>query len=370
MVHRAVSYININIGIVNSSGDKIPSVDRPSEERTVADEVGGDVRERKGEEPKSRRFAKGWFLTYPHCPLTSEQLLKKIEKNAINRGTSIREYVVCEETHKGGEPHLHAFVKYDRRLNFNNNLFDVACDGKFYHGHYEIAKSWRKVEDYVKKGGKFISNINISSALQKKSKSISLEDFKRDPLELLEEGVIKPMQLFSFVKNQNIYRMLQQKRERPPEDWFNLEKKRHFWVAGATNAGKTYWLRKQISQNPDDWFQIPKNNDWVGYMGQKYLYIDEYRGDLSVQQLNSICDGGSKVNTKGGSTLLNWCCVVYVLSNYYPREVYRRVSKETVKTLFSRFNIYAMQEHQLGEPIASDIWIKQIDDEPEPEEKK
>ena len=366
---QSVRYINISNGIGNKGGDS-PSLGSPSEERAVADAVGDEVRGRKGEEPKNRRYAKGWFLTYPRCPLTKEQLLKKLEVNAKQSKTRILEHVICEEKHEDGKPHLHAFIKFNNRLNFNNKYFDVACDGKKYHGHYEVAKSWRKVEEYVKKGGNYISNINISAALQKKSKTISLEDFKKDPLELLEDGTLKPMQLASFVKNQNIYRMLQQKRERPPEDWFTLEKKRHFWVAGATNAGKTYWLRKQISENPDDWFQIPKNNDWVGYMGQKNLYIDEYRGDLSVQQLNSICDGGSKVNTKGGSTLLNWCCVVYVLSNYYPREVYRRVSKETVKTLFSRFNIYAMQEHQLGEPIASDIWIKQIDDEPEPEEKK
>lgn len=319
---------------------------------------------------KGRKFAKGWFLTYPHCPLSKEQLLKKIETNAVNHGTSIREYVVCEETHKDGEPHLHAFVKYDRRLNFNNKYFDVACDGKKYHGNYQVAKSFRAVIDYVKKGGKFISNVNINAALQKKSKTISVEDFKKDPLELLEDGTLKPMQLASFVKNQQIYRMLQQKRERPPSDWFTLEKQRHFWIAGATNSGKTYWLRKQISAEPEAWFQIPKNNDWVGYQGQKNLYIDEYRGELSVQQINSVCDGGAKVNTKGGSTLLNWTCVVYVLSNYFPREVYRRVSKDTVRTLYSRFKVYAMQDHQLGEPIGNDIWEQQLQEEKEKEEDK
>ena len=34
----------------------------------------------------------------------------------------------------------------------------------------------------------------------------------------------------------------------------------------------------------------------------EWLYsIEEFKGQLSVQQLNAICDGNYKVNTKGGS---------------------------------------------------------------------
>ncbi len=36
-------------------------------------------------------------------------------------------------------------------------------------------------------------------------------------------------------------------------------------------------------------------------LAKRYLYIDEFKGQLSVQQLNAICDGNYKVNTKGGS---------------------------------------------------------------------
>lgn len=358
--------INDDIDIKDSNDSNMPPIlGSPSKARTVADEVGDEARGHE-RDARSRRYAKGWFLTYPKCPLTKEQMLERLKTKF-----KILEYIICEEQHKDETPHLHAFIKLNRRTYFKKDLFDVSCDGKDYHGNYQVAKSFRAVIEYVKKGGKYISNININNALAKKSKDLTVDDFKKDPLELLEAGTIKPMQLANFVKNQAIYRMLQQKREKPPEDWFKLEKQRHFWVAGETNSGKTYWLRKQISQKPDDWFQIPKNNDWVGYQGQKNLYIDEYRGELSIQQLNSICDGGSKVNTKGGSTLLNWTCVVYVISNYFPRQVYRKVPKETVRTLFSRFQIYGMQNHELGEPIGTDIWEQQLKEEKdEPQSQK
>ena len=61
---------------------------------------------------------------------------------------------------------------------------------------------------------------------------------------------------------------------------------------------------------------MPTNNDWNGYAGEDNLYIDEYKGQLTVQELNRVCDGGAKVNTKGGTAMLSWTPTVYVLSNH------------------------------------------------------
>ena len=106
------------------------------------------------------KYAKGWFCTWPKCPIGKEMCLEELKAK-----WEIVEYVICEETHADGEPHLHAFLKLDRRVNFKASMFDVAG----YHGNYQVAKSWRAVQAYVKKDGDFITNIDLDAARAKKA---------------------------------------------------------------------------------------------------------------------------------------------------------------------------------------------------------
>lgn len=289
---------------------------------------------------KSDNKAKGWFLTYPQCPASPRSCLEDLQdKLKEKRGLTIVEYVICVEKHESGDPHLHAFIKLDKRIRFSKTLFDFIFDGKDYHGHYEIAKSWRAVKDYVEKDGNYISNIDIKNAKNGHSKKIGVKELEMDALDLLEQGIITGMQLNNFIKNQNVYKLLKQKRMANENiNYEDIEKKRHVWFYGESNSGKTYRLRKMMKENPKNWFQIPTNNDWVGYNNEENLYIDEYKGQLTIQELNRICDGGSKVNIKGGTTVLNQKCVVYVLSNFNIKDCYKKVEEPILETLYNRFN--------------------------------
>jgi CMP-2-keto-3-deoxyoctulosonic acid synthetase len=59
-----------------------------------------------------RTHAMGWFLTYPRCPLSKQEVLEALQSLP---GAKITEYVICEERHASGLPHLHAFVKYGKK---------------------------------------------------------------------------------------------------------------------------------------------------------------------------------------------------------------------------------------------------------------
>ena len=167
--------------------------------------------------------AKGWFLTYPQCPCPPQDCLDDLrDKLKEKKDLKIVEYIVAQEEHKDGNPHLHAFIKLDKRIRFNPRLFDIIYEGKDYHGEYQVAKSWRAVQEYVKKGGNYISNINVEAAKQKQSKKIGVEELERDALELLEEGVISGFQLVNFCKNQNLYRLLKNKRKANEEILANI----------------------------------------------------------------------------------------------------------------------------------------------------
>ena len=187
--------------------------------------------------------AKGWFLTYPQCPCPKEDCLADLRDGLKEkRNLDVEEYVVAEEKHENGDPHLHAFIKLNKRIRFSKNLFDIIYEGKTYHGHYEIAKSWHAVEQYCKKEGDYISNLNIKAAQNKQSKKIGVKELESDPLELLERGVISGFQLANFVKNQNVYNLLKNKRKANRDINLDIEKKRHIWYYGESNSGKTYRL--------------------------------------------------------------------------------------------------------------------------------
>lgn len=272
-------------------------------------------------------YAKGWFCTWPKCPIGKEMALSELQEKF-----NIKEYVICEELHKDGEAHLHAFIKLDHRVNFKKSLFDISG----YHGNYQVAKSWKAVVKYVKKDGNYITNINLNAAAQKQSK-MKKEDLLRDVDDVLDAGLINPLQVASFYKNSMIYKMLQQKRTMMPEKL--PPKKRHLWFYGASNTGKTYKLREMMKETGEaNWFQIPTNNDWIGYAGEKFLYIDEFKGQISVQMLNAICDGNFKVNVKGGSTWIGWDIQVIICSNYSIRDCYSKVEDNILETLYNRFN--------------------------------
>lgn len=282
--------------------------------------------------------AKGWFLTYPQCPCPREDCLADLKDGLMEkRKLSIEEYIICKEEHENGDPHLHAFIKLDKRIRFSPTLFDIIYEGKTYHGHYEVAKSWNAVKEYVKKDGNYISNINPEAAEKKQSKKLGVKELEMDPLDLLEQGVISAFQLTNFVKNQNMYRLLKNKRKAESEIDLELEKKRHEWIYGESNTGKTYRIKKQIKENPGDWFQIPLNNDWIGYQNEKHLYIDEFKGQLTIQELNRICDGGAKVNTKGGSLQLRNDVVVHICSNFNIKECYKKTEEVLLESLYNRF---------------------------------
>lgn len=274
-----------------------------------------------------RIYAKGWFCTWPKCPIGKNAAMEELKEKYV-----LSEYVICEEEHKDGELHLHAFLKLNKRVYFKPNMFDIQG----YHGEYQVAKSWRAVINYVKKDGNYISNIDVKAAAMMKSK-MKKEDLLKDVDEVLDKGIITPMQVASFYKNSMVYKMLQQKRSKMPD--ILPEKKRHLWFYGGSNTGKTYKLRQMMKDTGEEkWFQIPTNNDWIGYAGEKYLYMDEFKGQISVQMLNAICDGNFKVNVKGGSTWIGWDIQVIICSNYSIRDCYSKCEDNILETLYNRFN--------------------------------
>ena len=71
-------------------------------------------------QPKKRIQAKGWFVTLPQCTLSKEYYLA-----AIHARYSLDEWLVAEEVHEDGSPHLHAFFKTVKKITWSPEMFTV-----------------------------------------------------------------------------------------------------------------------------------------------------------------------------------------------------------------------------------------------------
>lgn len=104
-----------------------------------------------------------------------------------------------------------------------------------------------------------------------KNAEIAAKIRDNDPLELVESGEVS----FIHLKAMNYYKDQLQTKRVKLEEKEDLDKCRHLWIFGPPNCGKTWWKDNKI---PEPKFEIPRNNDWTGYSGERNLWIDEFKG--------------------------------------------------------------------------------------------
>lgn len=139
--------------------------------------------------------------------------------------------------------------------------------------------------------------------------------------------VLVRCRLQQIQQNMQIYNgLLEEKKESwwPEHYPFDAEaKKTHYWVWGPTNTGKTSMILGWIEKGARV-FWGPCNNDWVGYHDDSYdiVVFDGYKGELTIQQLERLCDPWTSLNIKGASYLKRKKVMVVVLANYAIDDVY------------------------------------------------
>jgi len=284
--------------------------------------------------------AKGWFLTYPKCTLSKEEAWELLKQKKI----TIRRGCIGQEEHKDGTPHLHVYVELSSVKSVKNAHF---WDLEAFHGNYQAAKSFLAVSEYVMKGGNILK-INMEPQEEVESRKRHKRVLGKeliDGKELISVVEENTQLLFGYCqlkKDVEQYRMdkaLSLKRSRESNMSFSTDKKRHIWLYGPSNSGKTTKLKQIIAaEGEDNCFQLPTNKDYVGYQGEMILFLDEFRGQLSVQELNRLCDGGAKMNVKGGSTIIHKYPQVIIVSNYRIDDVYHEVNAFVLESLHNRFN--------------------------------
>lgn len=266
------------------------------------------------------------FLTYPQCPLSPDEILAKLQARI-----QLKAWVIGQELHVDGSPHAHALLGFLSKLHTTSERY---FDLETFHPNIAKASSAadrKRISRYCKKGGKY-----IQQGFEDESHRALL--FK----ELLQSGLTP-----AFVRqNPEIMALPFANLQRwlhfvsPPQiKHQELPKRRHVWLHGPANTGKSFYLRRLLELYSSHQ-EIPVNGDYSHCDDRTdCLWIDEYRGQLTVQALNRLCDGYCRLNTKGGATFVGYPRVV-VVSNYSVEEVYSKVPQNILDTLYARFQIY------------------------------
>lgn len=266
------------------------------------------------------------FLTYAQCPVSKEEILTHLSSLG-----KLQEYVIGKEKHENGGFHLHCVLKYSPRIETRNSRY---FDYNGYHPNIEIPSTKTDLSitaRYAAKDGDFIQKGTLlkQSRTEMFSSLLSLGQLTASFME--QNPDILGLNFHSICAWLRTYRSL--RNEFVPQ---TLPKKRHIWLYGPSNTGKTTWLRKYLAGFTHT-CEIPCNNDWSSADTQtEILYHDEYKGHLAIQVVNSLCDGLKHLNTKGGSTNIGQPLVIFT-SNYSIRDCYPTASTEELDTLYNRF---------------------------------
>lgn len=271
-----------------------------------------------------------FFLTYSQCSLTPEEV-----KQGLPLPENIRGYVIGQERHEDLGLHIHAVVWYSERVRSTDpRYFDIMG----FHPNIKTLKTkgdLQRTAKYASKDGIFIQE----GDLLKKSREEIFEalvqagevtaQYVRENPSVLSLNFQSIRGWLSLLGGPSL---VNQKSN-------SLPKKRHMYLYGSSNTGKSTWLYAFLKK-----FQktasIPLNNDWFQCNKEtEVLYSDEYKGHLSIQQLNLICDGCTTLNTKGSSTVILQPLVV-IVSNFDICTNYPSIDQDLLNTFHNRFIVF------------------------------
>lgn len=284
---------------------------------------------------KFRISSKSWFLTYPQCPLTKDQVLDLLKA----KNKPIKGIVIARELHEDGHPHIHAFVQLTKEFNCQNPRF---WDLDKYHGNYQSAKSLTAVVKYIKKDGDILEFGDIDwaekLAAKKEHRRYLGKRLQQEPLhEVAKEFPELMFQYASLSKSISMFKMDQAEAYEAPSE-------RGIWIYGPPRVGKSRYVR---SQEPSLYLKS-QNKWWDGYIGQKAVLIDDLDSDCLAHYIKIWSDRYACTGEIKGGNIPLLHERFYVTSNFTIEELFVKCPPVTVEAIRSRFKVIHMPKSDLG----------------------
>lgn len=211
------------------------------------------------DEKKFRINAKSFANTYPQSgDLTKEHVNEWYKKKGAI------ECVVALEQHQDGTPHIHVYAKFPFKLNIKSSEhFDI--DG--HHGNYTACKSKEKWVRYIKKAGDYLE-LDLP---------FDADDYEQSTVKKNYEGYLFKKNFKRLKKLIPITWPLQITDEHKTIHWMNKgtfeNKKRHWWIVGVPDTGKTTYINR-ITRGMKVWWPS-EDYPFEGYEGQELVVYDD-----------------------------------------------------------------------------------------------
>jgi len=275
--------------------------------------------------------------------------------------------VISQEYHEDGNRHLHAYIQFKDKLNIKcPKHFDFKWTDPStgieddFHCNLQTTKKRSNWIKYIKKDGNF-------------------KDSEVDHFDLEDYPMGKKQAAF----NDNEF--IQQERflsQREPIDWSVVtitskdgtkhqmkepdpaNKKRHWWIVSAPNAGKSRWVENTF-RNKKVFMRERNTYPYEGYRDEKVIIMDD-----SVPKFIEIA---AVANTYGTSkpvygdtryTRKYWkqgtTRTMIVLTNLHPRQCFT----ETLDAVMSRFIVIQDPNLQLTHPLSQRDLINIAEEDP------
>lgn len=327
-----------------------------------------------------RLQTKNIFLTFPQCDYQLHDFNDKVKDFF---GDNLEKYVVCQESHLDGQPHLHAAIALKQKIRTSDvRHFDSLVDPP---KHPNIDSKFKggalKAFQYVMKAGNYLSDLPefdlqafISLATKKRATTPSMmistlseltpglsEEAQLDRLlEDYPEYVLQhPSQvtLFLSLRSQKARRdSLAQARQipvhvRPADsqsniyniqiaDWLNLRLRNpnsphrfhQLWVKGGPGIGKTSLIRMMEQAFRLQVYWWSKDELWFDdYSDGQYelIVLDEYRCEKKITHLNPILSNDTvPLSRRGRAPVVKRDILpVIIFSNFTPEEAYHKIAE-------------------------------------------
>jgi len=341
-----------------------------------------------------RLSSKAIFLTYPQCSVTKEDCLEYIK--GILSPYKIIFIVVASESHKDGSPHLHVFLKCECQIETRNpRFFDLhrqvsvsespnPLTVSFHPNIHSRIRSQLRVMKYVTKDGQYLSHgVDVqeflSQAKAKRSTAPALvaHQLKEGiPLQQIneEDPEFVMMNLRNLLAYQSQLQIWERQARRKalttnpvsvqPEigyetpwniaiaSWLNESirrirprKSKQLWLCSGPSAGKSttilrflraYELQPYIWPLEEDWF------DEYADGAYDFIWLDEFRSQKTIQQLNRMADGmPTSLKRRASAPFTKFDNLPLVIcSNFTPEESFHNMTGTvSLASLNSRFQV-------------------------------
>lgn len=257
-----------------------------------------------------RLTGKHLFLTYPKCTLEPEDALAALQLIAIEHNHTFVKYLVAQELHKDGTPHLHVYLLLGDRVDTRDPRY---WDIEGFHGDYQACRSPNRVKTYCSKDSNFLSNFMDKSDLKVNRKKVCKDLQEGKPLvDVVEEN---PELLFSYKSLRDSVNLYRLDKCKPLE----TTDPRGVWIWGPPGTGKTTHARTQYG---NDYYIKPQSKWWDGYSGQKIVVLDDLDSDCLGHYLKIWADKWACYGEVKGSTIPLLYEKFIVTSNYHPMDLW------------------------------------------------